>query len=211
MVLLVIGNQCSETYLKLYCFRFNFQDSVQWHTISKSEIELIDYIVKILGTWKEALSVYYMRQMHSTLALREAERSNLVFSCSWRDGIKWGNGFLYFQICRMFPLRAGMALGVYIFRVLWFTQKERYLLLMESCRGITYLLRTNNFVIVLGSEFAHESPWHITLHSFSSSAVLGENQKKFVLFMLKAVMYSARNHGYGDCREAPTQPHQVQP
>lgn len=82
---------------------------------------------------------------------------------------------------------------------------------MESCRGITCLLRTNNFVIVLGSEFARESPWHITLHSFSSSAVLGENQKKFVLFMLKAVMYSARNHGYRDCREAPTQPHQVQP
>lgn len=53
---------------------------MQWHTISKSEIELIDYIVKILGTWKEALSVYYMRQMHSTLALREAERSNLVLA-----------------------------------------------------------------------------------------------------------------------------------
>lgn len=39
---------------------------------------------------------------------------------------------------------------------------------------------------------------------FLSSGVLGENQKKFVLFMLRAVMYSAPNHGYRDCREAAT-------
>lgn len=69
--------------------------------------------------------------------------------------------------------------GCNVFRVLWSTQKERCLLLTESCRGIICLLRTNNFIMVLGSEVACESPWHITLHSFSSNErFLGENQKK---------------------------------
>lgn len=62
-------------------------------------------------------------------------------------------------------------------------------------------------MIVLGSEVAHESPWQITSHFFfppQGNGLLGENQKKPLLFILRAVVWAARNHGYGPCREAPT-------
>lgn len=99
--------------------------------------------------------------MHSTLALREAERSNLVLALSWWGGVKLGNGFLYFQIYYVFPSRAGVDLGVYVFRVLWSTHKKREI--SHPYREEMFI--ENNFIIVLGSEAAHESIWHIATHT----------------------------------------------
>lgn len=145
------------------------------------------------------------------LGTQRSREKQPCFSCSWRDGVKWGNGFLYFQICRMFPLRADMALGVYVFRVLWFTWKDRYLLLMESCRGITYLLRTNNFIIVLGSEFAYESPWHITLHSFFKQwSFRGKSEKVCSLYAQGCDVFCPKPWLQGLQGSCNT-PHQVQP
>lgn len=56
--------------------------------MSKSEIELMDYIVKILGAGKQALSMDYVSSVPSASVPREAGRTQPCFSCSRRDSVK---------------------------------------------------------------------------------------------------------------------------
>lgn len=79
--LLEIGSQCFESYLKLQWFScVDFQGTVQWNTIAKSDIEFIENTQNIRDLETGLPCRGTINQMHSTLAPKEGWRTNLLLA-----------------------------------------------------------------------------------------------------------------------------------